>query len=343
MKTNGKHEVVARIVRRSSVLAAILGLVLSAAGVSRAQSASSSVAPAKSAAQAPELASATAKAAANPSAEAPSSGWMNTGVKVHGHWTIVVRNPDGTVTDRRDFENSLAFGGAYLLQNILGGTVTPGAWAISLGAQLPGNTGPCDIGTFTIVNGAFPAPVSNGNCIIGEASGRYVGEFICQLPNCAPNLTRQQLAFQVSEQPVIGKDGTPVHGENVEAITGGGFELTGTATTSTAGTIDTVVTSLMLCPSSATLTTTVDLPFTVSPTLTSLSNVGPSVCVSPFAAGGEAPKTNLVNIPGPLGNRFGGVFSSKLLNGTTATSNPPAAVQVVANQTVQVTVVFTFN
>jgi hypothetical protein len=260
---------------------------------------------------------------------------MNTGVKVHGHWTIVVRNPDGTVTDRRDFENSLAFGGAYLLQNILGGTVTPGAWAISLGAQLPGNTGPCSVGTFTIVNGAFPAPVSNGNCIIGEASGRYVGESICQLPSCAPNLTRQQLAFRVAE--------FSLDGQLSESISSGGFELTGTATTSTAGTIDTVATSLMLCPSSATLTTTLDLPFTVNPTLTALSNVGPSVCVSPFAAGGEAPKTNLVNIPGPLGNRFGGVFSAKLLNGTTATSNPPAAVQVVANQTVQVTVVFTFN
>jgi len=102
MKTNDKHDVVARITRASLVLAAVFGLVLSAANVSRAQAASGSVAAGRSAAQAPELASDAARPAANPS-EAPSSG----GVKVHGHWTIDIKNPDGKITTHREFENSL--------------------------------------------------------------------------------------------------------------------------------------------------------------------------------------------------------------------------------------------
>jgi hypothetical protein len=342
MKTNGRPAVAARIARRSLILTAIFGLVLSAAGVSRAQSASSSVAaqPAESATPTPELAGATVKAAASPSAEPQASGEMNTGVKVHGHWTIVVRNPDGTITDRRDFENSLAFGGAYLLQNILGGTVTPGAWAISLGAQLPGNTGPCGAGTFTILNGALPAPVSNGNCIIGEASGIYGNGALCDSADrCAPNLTRQQVTFQVTKQTCINSDGAA---RNCAAITSGGFGLTGTATTSTAGTIDTVATSLMMCPTTHVDASGTALPITITPTLTPLAGVSPSTCVAasgPGTIGANAQDS----LGGALGNGFGGVFSSKLLNGTTATSNPPAAVQVIANQTVQVTVVFTFD
>jgi hypothetical protein len=343
MKTNGKHEVVGRIARRSLVLAAVLGMVLSAAGVSRAQSGSASVAgPAKNAAQAPELDSAAAKAMANHAAAAPSSSGMNTGVTVHGHWTIVVRNPDGTVTDRRDFENSLALSGAYLLQNILGGTATPGAWAISLGAQGVGNTGPCDGKSFTIVGGPVPSPVSNGNCFILEATGVYGGG---PCTGCSTNLTRQQMAFQISEQPVLGKDGAPIHGEAVEAITGGGFELTGSATTSVAGTIDTVATSLMICPSHFLgFAFNTSGTFTVTPTLSSLDLRDPNSCTTVELGNldklGQATSVEIGGT-GTLG--FGGVFSSKLLNGATATSTPPAAVQVVANQTVQVSVVFTFN
>jgi hypothetical protein len=241
----------------------------------------------------------------------------------------VVRNPDGTITDRRDFENSLAFGGAYLLQNILGGTVTPGAWAISLGAQTSGNTGPCTVKGFTILNGVRPVPVSSGNCIIGEASGLYGdGGISCDAAHgCAPNLTRQQLPFQIS----LGPGG--------EQLVSGGFELTGVATTATGGTIDTVATSLMICPTKLlNVNPGNTFPIAVTPTLASLSEAGPSTCAVP---GVEV--VRLQGLGNALGNGFGGVFSSTLLNGATATSTPPSAVQVIANQTVQVTVVFTFD
>ncbi|MGC1969166.1 MAG: hypothetical protein WA673_22085, partial [Candidatus Acidiferrales bacterium] len=109
-----------------------------------------------SAAASPASASATATAAPNPAAPQGPSGGLTTGVQIHGHWKIVVRNPDGTVATRRDFENSITFNGAYLLQNILGGNMTPGAWAIGMGAQLSGNTGPCAGISLNIANNIVP-------------------------------------------------------------------------------------------------------------------------------------------------------------------------------------------
>jgi hypothetical protein len=62
------------------------------------------------------------------------------GIKVHGHWKIDIKNPDGTVAGTRDFENSLASGGLFLV-GTLSGYLVPGDWMIVLGAST-GNS-PC--------------------------------------------------------------------------------------------------------------------------------------------------------------------------------------------------------
>jgi hypothetical protein len=71
-------------------------------------------------------------------------------IKVHGHWTIDVRNPDGTLVTHREFENGLV--GAATLAQILARQKTPGAWAIFLNGDVcngppgpQGNTGACVI------------------------------------------------------------------------------------------------------------------------------------------------------------------------------------------------------
>ena len=49
-------------------------------------------------------------------------GGPQEGIKVHGHWTITVRNPDGTIASTREFENALlegTAGGAELLTALL--------------------------------------------------------------------------------------------------------------------------------------------------------------------------------------------------------------------------------
>jgi hypothetical protein len=332
----------AALVRCGLSVAAILALVLAVTAMAGAQSASSSagVQSAKSSAPSPGSASTPAKTEANSElAQAPSSG-LNTGVKIHGHWKIVVRNPDGTVATRRDFENSLTFSGAFIMQTLLGGAASPGAWAISLGAQSSGDTGPCTGASFSIYNSAFPSPTSSGNCFIGETSGVYASNLTCsQITSCAPNLTRQQINFQTLFQTGTGPGGLPLESQ---AVNTSGFEISGTATANSGGTIDTVSTLVMLC-------TTADFGYQFTSTTYSLkigngpTTVDPATCATTVPPVGGRTTSPLEVVPYGTTAPVGGVFSSTILNGASATSTPPAPVRVVANQTIQVSVLFTFN
>lgn len=81
----------------------------------------------------------------NSSAEENSqrSGGANEGIKVHGHWTIEVRNLDGALVSHHEFENSLQGGpggGAILLSSVLSRQNTVGAWVIFLSANLDGDS-----------------------------------------------------------------------------------------------------------------------------------------------------------------------------------------------------------
>jgi len=55
-------------------------------------------------------------------------------IKVHGHWVIDLRNPDGTLADHREFENSLAVGqgGDAFLIGLLAGYYVPGDYGITI-------------------------------------------------------------------------------------------------------------------------------------------------------------------------------------------------------------------
>ncbi|MGA8021835.1 MAG: hypothetical protein WB990_02590, partial [Candidatus Acidiferrales bacterium] len=259
-----------------------------------------------------------AKIAANPEAAPAPSGGMNTGVKIHGHWKIVVRNPDGTVATRRDFENSLDLGGINLLPNLLAGGVTPGAWAIALGAQTAGNTGPCSGTTFQLYATSNVPASSSGNCFIGEPTGIYAAT--CASPLCSPNLSVTVLPFGYTVSPATGAVFT----------LRGGLQLTGSAMATSGGTIDTVASLLIVCQ-----------PMASRGVVYPLSLADPSSCISSATLG--EPRSYDGNGVFPSASQFGLTFSSTILNGASATSTPPAPVQVVANQTIQVTVVFTFN
>jgi hypothetical protein len=65
-----------------------------------------------------------------PSPERESNGGQKEGIKVHGHWTIEVRNPDGTLAKRQEFENSLISDGAKQLLRVLARQQTVGEWSI---------------------------------------------------------------------------------------------------------------------------------------------------------------------------------------------------------------------
>ena len=50
------------------------------------------------------------------------------GIKVNGDWTIEVRQPDGTLVERREFRNGLV--GANVLSRLLGGNWVVGSWSV---------------------------------------------------------------------------------------------------------------------------------------------------------------------------------------------------------------------
>jgi hypothetical protein len=64
-------------------------------------------------------------------------------IKVHGHWTIDVHNPDGTLSSHNEFENALLPSGASLLAGMLGRSQTPRSWRIGLQYE---SNGPCNRG-----------------------------------------------------------------------------------------------------------------------------------------------------------------------------------------------------
>jgi hypothetical protein len=87
------------------------------------------------------------------------------GIKVHGHWKIVVMNPDGTVDSITEFDNALSVGddyGAERIVNLMTGQSVHAGWAIALANA--GGSGVCD----SIGNPGTPT-----TCIIGESGGSY--------------------------------------------------------------------------------------------------------------------------------------------------------------------------
>jgi hypothetical protein len=51
------------------------------------------------------------------------------GINVHGHWTIEIRKPDGTLVSHREFENSLVVSaGSQVLSQLLAGQSIEERW-----------------------------------------------------------------------------------------------------------------------------------------------------------------------------------------------------------------------
>jgi len=141
MTTNNSNHMLGKLRARVALSLTLFLATFPAALSSAAQTPASASAPipAKVSAQTP------AKPTTSPASE--PTGGPKEGIKVHGHWTIDVRNPDGKLVSHRDFENALTIDGATLMALILGRVNTPYQWAIILrhGPQAQG-AGPCALG-----------------------------------------------------------------------------------------------------------------------------------------------------------------------------------------------------
>jgi hypothetical protein len=132
------------------------------------------------------------------------------GIKVHGHWVVEVRNPDGTLVSHREFENALVGSGAGLLSQVLARSASVGYW----GVWLSGQPGPCTAPS--VQYGSLPIP-----CVITE--GPAVS---------APSTATAGWYFTLSI-----------------SSTSAGTVMTGTVTASNASSINNVQTGSLVCPS----------------------------------------------------------------------------------------------
>jgi hypothetical protein len=63
---------------------------------------------------------------------AAEGGGTAEGITVHGHWTIDILNPDGSLDSHHEIENALQTGGAAKLARFLGRTNAPSLWQVYL-------------------------------------------------------------------------------------------------------------------------------------------------------------------------------------------------------------------
>lgn len=83
----------------------------------------------------------TAPQASTAGDEEKGKSSVNQGLKLHGHWSITIKNPDGTVASHNEFENSLTGGGPAAILSLISGQATPSD--IMIGLADVGGTPPC--------------------------------------------------------------------------------------------------------------------------------------------------------------------------------------------------------
>jgi hypothetical protein len=161
-----------------------------------------------------------------------ASGGPQEGIRVHGHWSIDILNPDGSLVSHHEFENALADYGQTLAA-LLGGS-TAGRWAVTLSSQH--GTSPCQGGTGT----PFP-----NTCRLIESA--------------ATNATGGTAEFKTLTATMTAA------GQQTGLNT---LVLSGSATALVAGQVDRVDTSMSICteatPRSGCTTAGGALPFTTA-------------------------------------------------------------------------------
>jgi len=167
------------------------------------------------------------------------------GIKVHGHWIIDIRNPDGTLVEHRDFQNSLTSVGGYALVGLLSGQLSGGFWSIDFYHYL--STSPCGNNNICFI---LPSPSVNN-----EAS-------TCAYYSCSFGLT------------VTTSYGCYVGGSAPPPCV---LTLNGSFTALNAGAIDTVQTNLNYCAAS-------NFSFLTSSALTQPADVSPLTCSTATSA-----------------------------------------------------------
>jgi hypothetical protein len=196
MARAGSRSARSAALRWSFALVTLAALVCALSGSSRAQSQSTASKAAPASATTPAkiavadtvavTQAATPKPAAAPAASAGRSApkGEQEGIKVHGHWIVEVRNPDGKVASHTEFENSYLIGDEGL-PVFLSRTRTLGEWGIVLGNSSP-SLSPCTAALATPFTGTTNSVINAPLCVISESGPAIEGENLNGLALCTP-------------------------------------------------------------------------------------------------------------------------------------------------------------
>lgn len=301
-----------------------------------APSAGASAAQAPGSAAPRPAAGSTAPGQANAANTAPApAGGLHQGIKVHGWWVIEVKNPDGKVTARREFENNIQSTGMTYLASLLSGNNSPGALSIMLNGaastftatkspstgvtvDLLPTQGPCvaDEAALAWAGGSpasawdvnFGGPSGGGPCLIvspANSSGNagILGSFCAWLYSLSPTINPCSLNLSVTgPTAAIANDGNSLSA---------GFSLMGSVPVgaASAGNITDVETVFESCDAS----------------------VGPAACLTEANGKSTAVGADLVSV---------NLFTERTLDGI---GTDPPQVPYSPGQTLNVTVTFSFQ
>ncbi|UCE98033.1 MAG: hypothetical protein JSV74_01515 [Dehalococcoidia bacterium] len=123
-----------------------------------------------------------------------TSGGLGEGIEVHGHWTIEVRNPDGSLEGSYEFENELI--GNERLAEFLAREYSVGAWMLGAGYHIAGEGPWYDPAT----------PSQNEDCKIVEAGSGFTPN-----PWVFENLTvstNNSIVLTLNGMAIAQRDGT---------------------------------------------------------------------------------------------------------------------------------------
>lgn len=258
-------------------------------------------------------AKATAASTAKPAAEEEESAVPNSagaqGIKIHGHWVLEVKNPDGKIVERREFNNSLVTAGGMItgdqiLAALISGNAAPGGLAVAF-ISGPTTTAGLDFSSFCDVGDSIQVPVPTGiKCFGFYPANSNVG-----------NIATNQQAIGQGE---TGLTNTVSFSPTTSIVLSGNYTVP--AAMAAIGTVNAVETYAGLCLSTTS---------TWASSGTRFSGTG-----LPFQAGGNlSPSACIPNV----------VDEYSLAGVLTSTNVPGGPLAVVANQIITVTVTLSFS
>ena len=197
-------------------LVSFLCLAVAVSTASHAQGVGAHAQPA--AAKAVPVAATPAKSAAQGVKAMETAGQgLNTGIKVHGHWVIEVKNPDGRVITHREFENKLeGLEGAQVIMNDISGAGEAGQWMIALPV-------PCSASGFCVL-GQTGDPTPQSVSVASDLSSAFGGATTLDCQSAPAGTCQQTLELSVNN-PI----GTIKLNGNVVAATAGSIGAVETA------------------------------------------------------------------------------------------------------------------